>query len=89
MRSTCRDRTPTSFGGHSGLTSTAPEPLDGGQLARDGKAKATSTRGRSRRSEGYDRSEVREWAKAHRIKVAPRGRIATEVVEKWKAATKK
>ena len=60
-----------------------------GPAARNGKAKATSTRGRSRRSEGYDRSEVREWAKAHRIKVAPRGRIANEVVEKWRAATKK
>jgi nucleoid-associated protein Lsr2 len=59
-----------------------------GTTARNGTA--TSTRGRSRRrSEGYDRSEVREWAKAHRIKVAPRGRIANEVVEKWKAATKK
>ncbi len=41
------------------------------------------------RTEGYDRSEVREWAKAHRIKVAPRGRIANDVVEKWRAATKK
>jgi hypothetical protein len=60
-----------------------------GRVARNGKAKAPTTRGRPRRSEGYDRSEVREWAKAHRIKVAPRGRIANEVVEKWKAATKK
>ncbi len=60
-----------------------------GTTARNGKANAASTRGGSRRSEGYDRSEVREWAKAHRIKVAPRGRIANEVVEKWKAATKK
>ncbi|MGA8726301.1 MAG: Lsr2 family protein [Acidimicrobiales bacterium] len=59
-----------------------------GTTARNGKA--PSNRGRSRRrSEGYDRSEVREWAKAHRIKVAPRGRIANEVVEKWRAATKK
>lgn len=39
--------------------------------------------------EGYDRAEVREWAKAHRIKVAQRGRIANDVVERWKAATKK
>ena len=48
-----------------------------------------TTRQSRRRPEGYDRSEVREWAKAHRIKVAPRGRIANEVVERWKAATKK
>ena len=53
------------------------------------RGKATRARGRPRRSEGYDRSEVRAWAKAHRIKVAPRGRIANDVVEKWKAATKK
>jgi hypothetical protein len=34
-------------------------------------------------SEGYDRAEVRAWAKSHRIKVAPRGRIANNVVERW------
>jgi hypothetical protein len=44
--------------------------------------------GPARRSEGYDRTEVREWAKAHRIKVAPRGRIANDVVERWRQATK-
>lgn len=53
------------------------------------RGKATQAGSRSRRSEGYDRSEVRAWAKAHRIKVAPRGRITNDVVEKWKAATKK
>ena len=53
------------------------------------RGRTTLARGRSRRSEGYDRSEVREWAKAHRVKVAPRGRIANDVVEKWRAATKK
>jgi Lsr2 len=41
------------------------------------------------RTEGYDRTEVRKWAKSHRIKVAPRGRIANDVVEKWRAAAKK
>ena len=45
-------------------------------------------RGPSRRSEGYDRAEVRAWAKANRIKVAPRGRIANDVVERWRKATK-
>jgi len=43
----------------------------------------------SRRSEGYDRTEVRAWAKANRIKVAPRGRISNEIVEKWRKATAK
>jgi hypothetical protein len=45
--------------------------------------------GVSRRSEGYDRTEVRAWAKANRIKVAPRGRISNEIVEKWRKATGK
>ncbi len=55
----------------------------------------TTRRGKSRlagsgirRPEGYDRTEVRAWAKANRVKVAPRGRIANDVVEKWRATTK-
>lgn len=35
-------------------------------------------------SEDYDRAEVRAWASSHRIKVAPRGRIANVVVERWR-----
>jgi hypothetical protein len=42
----------------------------------------------TRRSEGYDRTAVRAWAKANRIKVAPRGRISNEIVEKYRKATK-
>jgi hypothetical protein len=49
---------------------------------------ASGRRGPARRSEGYDRTEVRAWAKANRIKVAPRGRIANEVVERWREAAK-
>jgi hypothetical protein len=49
--------------------------------------KTGSARGTSRRSEGYDRTEVRAWAKTQRIKVAPRGRIANDIVEKWRQAT--
>jgi len=45
--------------------------------------------GGTRRPEGYDRTEVRAWAKANRIKVSPRGRIANEVVEKWRKASSK
>lgn len=53
-------------------------------------AKSPQAKGQSGgRSEGYDRTEVREWAKAHRIRVAPRGRIANDVVEKFRAANKK
>jgi hypothetical protein len=51
-------------------------------------AKSSSSRGPSRRAEGYDRTEVRAWAKANRIKVAPRGRISNEVVERWREASK-
>jgi len=43
--------------------------------------------GGTRRPEGYDRTEVRAWAKANRIKVSPRGRIANDVVEKWRNAS--
>jgi hypothetical protein len=35
-------------------------------------------------SEDYDRAEVRAWAKSHRIKVAPRGRISNDVVDRWR-----
>jgi Lsr2 len=49
---------------------------------------STGRRGPARRSEGYDRTEVRAWAKANRIKVSPRGRISNEVVEKWRKAAK-
>jgi hypothetical protein len=53
------------------------------------RGKSGPARGGARRSEGYDRTEVRVWAKANRIKVSPRGRIANDVVEKWRKATSK
>jgi hypothetical protein len=31
---------------------------------------------------------VRAWANANRVKVSARGRIANDVVERWRAATK-
>jgi hypothetical protein len=59
-----------------------------------GARRTTNTRGGStrrpaggRRPEGYDRAEVRAWAKANRVKVSPRGRIANDVVERWRKAT--
>ena len=52
-------------------------------------ASRTKSKTTSRRPEGYDRAEVRAWAKANRIKVAPRGRIATEVVDRWRKANGK
>jgi hypothetical protein len=50
---------------------------------------ARRTTAASGRSEQYDRAEVRAWAKAHRVKVAPRGRIANEVVERWRQSNGK
>jgi hypothetical protein len=52
-------------------------------------AKSGARRGPGRRSEGYDRAEVRAWAKANRIKVAPRGRISNDIVDRWRKAVKK
>jgi hypothetical protein len=48
---------------------------------------AASTARGTRRPEGYDRTEVRAWAKANRVKVSARGRISNDVVEKWRKAT--
>jgi hypothetical protein len=59
-----------------------------GSTARRTAKGSSGRRGPARRSEGYDRTEVREWAKKNRIKVAPRGRIANEVVDRWRQATK-
>ena len=53
-----------------------------------GRSRSASTRSGNRRPEGYDRTEVRAWAKANRVKVSPRGRIANDVVQKWRTATK-
>jgi hypothetical protein len=50
------------------------------------RAKSKSARAGGGRTEGYDRTVVRAWAKANRIKVAPRGRIANDVVQKWRSA---
>jgi hypothetical protein len=44
--------------------------------------------GRTKKTGTHDPAEVRAWAKAHRVKVAPRGRIAADVVERWRAASK-
>jgi hypothetical protein len=64
--------------------------IDRARTARRSPA-ARGTRGRApnRRSEGYNRTEVRAWAKANRIKIAPRGRIANDVVERWRKASGK
>jgi nucleoid-associated protein Lsr2 len=51
------------------------------------RSKGSPRRNGSPRREGYDRIEVRAWAKANGIKVAPRGRIANDVVERWRRAT--
>ena len=40
-------------------------------------------------SETYKREEVRAWARAKGLNVAPRGRISNDIVDQWKRATKK
>ena len=40
-------------------------------------------------SNGYDSTEVRDWAKAQGIEIKERGRVSAEVVAKFKAATGK
>ncbi len=49
-----------------------------------GRAAKTARRSATGHSEDYDRAEVRAWAKSHRVKVAPRGRISNDVVERWR-----
>lgn len=51
------------------------------------KVRASRTRGgRARVSGKHDLSAVRSWASAHGYSVAPRGRVATEVLEAFDAA---
>lgn len=55
-----------------------------------GARRGTPTRVRAQQKpEGYDQAEVRAWAKAHRIKVAERGRISSDVVEQWRSSNGK
>lgn len=55
---------------------------------RAARAKASSRTGTARRGRGgkQDLSAVREWAAANGYDVAPRGRIASEVLEAFDAA---
>jgi hypothetical protein len=66
--------------------------IESGRKARRGSDRRTTKRARGSatgHSEDYDRAEVRAWAKAHRVKVAQRGRISNEVVEKWRQSNGK
>jgi hypothetical protein len=40
-------------------------------------------------SNGYDSTEVRDWAKAQGIEIKDRGRVPSDVIAKFKAATGK
>jgi hypothetical protein len=65
--------------------------IDRSRAARKASATRRGASGRgtgTRRAEGYDRTVVRAWAKANRVKVSPRGRISNDVVERWRKATK-
>nr|WP_166682621.1 Lsr2 family protein [Streptomyces sp. 846.5] len=57
--------------------------------AEAGRRQGGARRGAKRIPAGADRPnpvEVRTWAAAHGIEVAPRGRVPAEVVEKYRAA---
>jgi hypothetical protein len=61
--------------------------LESGRKVRRGpqsRAAKGTRRSGTGHSEDYDRAEVRAWAKSHRIKVAPRGRISNDIVERWR-----
>jgi hypothetical protein len=60
--------------------------LEAGRKVKRSKGRRPNSKARSAssRSEDYDRAEVRAWAKSHRIKVASRGRISSDVVERWR-----
>jgi hypothetical protein len=49
-------------------------------------ASASAGRGRRRRQSGPTSAQVREWAASSGIAVSPRGRISTEVWDKYRAA---
>lgn len=61
--------------------------IERSRAARRNTKAGSGGRGAKRRPEGYDRTVVRAWAKANRIKVASRGRISNDIVEKWRKAT--
>jgi hypothetical protein len=50
------------------------------------KARATRSRGRGRGGAKHDLSAVRTWASENGYQVAPRGRVAAEVLEAYDAA---
>lgn len=47
---------------------------------------STARAGRRRSSSDVDPAAVRAWAKSNKIKVNPRGRIAADVIEQFRAA---
>jgi hypothetical protein len=53
---------------------------------RTASASASAGRGRRRRQSGPTSAQVREWAASSGIAVSPRGRISTEVWDKYRAA---
>lgn len=46
-----------------------------------------SRRGTRRSGTGYDASEVREWARKNGLEISDRGRIPSDILNKWRTAT--
>ena len=59
--------------------------IDHGRKTGRGSSSTTST-GRRRKSTDIDPAAVRAWAASNNITVSPRGRIAADVIERYKAA---
>jgi hypothetical protein len=76
----------------NGLRRVLKPYVEGGRKVRRASGNRTpkgARRSSSSGAENYDLAEVRAWAKSHRIKVAARGRIASEVVERWRQSNGK
>lgn len=58
------------------------------QAARRASSRRPGRSARRGRPDGVDSTEVREWAKAQGIEVKDRGRVPSELVARFKAATR-
>lgn len=68
------------------LRKVAAKYIQAGRKAGSSTRRPVRTNGRGR-AKGPNPSEVREWAKSQGVKVSDRGRVSTDLIIKFKAAT--
>jgi hypothetical protein len=68
------------------LRKAAEKYVQAGRKVGSSTRRASRTNGRGRAA-GPNPSEVREWAKSQGVKVSDRGRVSTDLIVKFKAAT--